>query len=1047
MDGAGNLYIADWLNYRIRRVSPAGIITTVAGNGIYGFSGDGGPAVNASLGEVYSVAVDSVGNLYIAVFADFFNYNIRKVSPDGIISTFAGGLYPRSVAVDATGNVYVADRNRISKVSPNGKFTTVAGEGSRPPVDGQPATGVQLGDLHAVGVDSAGNVFMGDTDSYRIRKVDSRGILTSVAGNGLFKFSGDGGPASSASLNTASGVAVNSAGNVYVADKDSHRVRMVSPQGTITTTSGNGTVGSSGDGGPATSASLFRPKGLAEDTLGNLYIADIVSVRKVSPEGIITTVVRGNSWDVALDGAGGLYIANVSPPYIFKLVRGGANIAAGNGVAGFSGDGGPATSASLNFPLGIALDAAGNLYIAEQGNHRIRKVSPDGIINSVVGNGVARFSGDGGPATSASLNAPSSVKVDTIGNIYIADSHNSRIRQAGLDGIIITLAGGGRVSPGDGLPGTSVLLPAAGLALDTFGNLYIASNDRIRKVWATTPGFAVSPAGLRFRAPAGDPVVAEQQISVLSEAVGLQWSAVATTQSGGNWLSVTPAAGQAPGVIAVSVSVADLEPGTYSGTVTVNAPLANPTSRTVAVTLTVEAAIAPKLMAEPLALTFEAQTGVTSLPAKTLRISNGGSATIAWTARVETTSGGQWLEIAPSSGSVTSSAPQTVQVRAVPGNLAAGVYTGSVRLASATTGRTETIPVTLLIAQPTKTVLVSQTGLLFTGVESGGATPSQTFGIANIGEGEMIWTIEATTLSGGANWLSVSPREGRSDAGSLRIPQVEVSVNSAGLRSGQYNGLLRINALGASNSPQFVTVTLNMLPPGSNPGVVVRPTGMIFAAQAGRFSPGSQTVRLSTAASGQIEARSGLFTFGGGYWIEILPPNVALSADDPRTIVVQPNLGSFAPGVYRGQLAFAFSDGSPTQRVGILFLVVAGAVGAGILSSNEVQVPRYARDDNDGMVGLGPLAYARGSEGRAVDGCAPERLLAVHRTLAGNFASRVGWPAPMEVHVVDNCGGAVSNATVVASFSNGDPPLVLASLRNGLYVGTWRPSTAGGQVM
>ena len=340
---------------------------------------------------------------------------------------------------------------------------------------------------------------------------------------------------------------------------------------------------------------------------------------------------------------------------------------------------------------------------------------------------------------------------------------------------------------------------------------------------------------------------------------------------------------------------------------------------------------------------------------------------------------------------------------------------------------------TLLIEQPTKTILVSQSGLHFTGVEQSAAVPSDTFGIANIGEGEMVWMVEASTLSGGPNWLTVSPREGRSQAGSLRVPQVEVSVNAAGLTAGQYHGLLRVNAIGASNSPQFVTVTLDVLPPGSNPGVVVRPTGLIFAAQAGTSSPGSQTVRLSTAASGQIEARSGLFTVDGGDWIEILPPNVVLSAEDPRTIVVQPKVEGLPAGVYRGQLALSFSDGSPTQRVDILFLVVAGPPGVTLSG-----LPSNAD---------GPLPRGHDSDGRGVDGCARQRLHAVFRTLTDNFSTPAGWPSLIEVQVADDCGASVPNAFVVASFSSGDLPVLLTSLRNGLYGGTWNPVNSRNQVL
>ena len=853
-------------------------------------------------------------------------------------------------------------------------------------------------------VDAVGNLYIADRGNHRVRKVNPSGIITTVAGNGNRGFSGDGGPATSASLSYPSGLTLDASGNLFIADERNRRVRKVSPDGIITTVAGGGGPGL-GDGGPATSASLVNASDVAVDAAGNLYIADIGSnrVRKVNPSGIISTV-------------------------------------AGNGDFGFSGDGGPATDASLRYPSGVAVDAAGNLYIAEYGNSRVRKVNPSGIITTVAGNDNRGFSGDGGPATSASLGDPLGVALDAAGNLYIADTLSSRIRKVNPSGIITTVAGNdNRGFSGDGGLATSASLTLSqcfpchsGLVVDGVGNLYIADgfNDSIRKVSIALPSFSVSPASLGFTASAGAPVVAAQQIAVGTTVAGLAWSAQVSTESGGNWLSVSPTAGAAPGVIAVSVNVLNLAPGNYQGRVTVEAPLAAMPMQTVIVELTVEQALVPKLTVEPVSLSFEIPSGAGNPPAQSGRISNGGSGTLAWTARTETTIGGNWLELSPASGSASGASPATVQVSAIVGALPPGVYPGAVQVESPTTNQTETIQVTLLIAQAKQTILVSQSGLLFTGVEGSGAVPSQSFGILNAGEGVMSWTLEATALSGG-NWLTVSQGSGSSDAASLQIPLVEVEVNPSGLPAGQYSSLVRVNALGANNSPQFVTATLNVLPAGSHPGVVVRPTNLIFAAQAGTFSPGSQNVRVSTAALGNIEARSGLFTLEGGDWLEILPPNLVLSADDPRRVVVQPTLGNLATGVYRGQLAFQFSDLDnpsqvvPSQGVGILFLVVgtAGATG-----------------------GSEPRTLASGFDSEAQQECAPQGLLAVHRTLGINFASPVGWPSPIEVEVVDDCGDAVKTATVVASFSSGDPPLTLASLRNGHYVGTWRPVNSTAQV-
>jgi hypothetical protein len=247
-------------------------------------------------------------------------------------------------------------------------ISTIAG-GVPPPT---PIAGVQasIGFPQGIAVDNAGNTYF--TALNCVFKLDSNGVMTRVAGNSRPGYSGDGGPATSAQLSEdAYGVAVDASGNIYIADYENNRIRKVSAAGIITTVAGNGSAGYSGDGGPATSAQLDLPSGVAVDATGNLYIADTFNsrIRKVSAAGIITTV-------------------------------------AGNGSIGYSGDSSPATSARLSYPLGVAVDATGNLYIADSYNHRIRKVSAAGIITTVAGNGSPGYHGDGGPATSAQLNRP-----------------------------------------------------------------------------------------------------------------------------------------------------------------------------------------------------------------------------------------------------------------------------------------------------------------------------------------------------------------------------------------------------------------------------------------------------------------------------------------------------------------------------------------------------------------------------------------------------------------------------------------------------------------
>ncbi len=273
--------------------------------------------------------------------------------------------------------------------------------------DGGPATAAQLDGPTGVAFDAAGDLFITDETNNVIRMVSPAGVITTVAGNGTPGYSGDGGPATAARLNHPFGVTVDAAGDVFIADYSNNVIREVSPAGVINTVAGNGTPGYSGDGGPATAAQLNGPFVVAVDAAGDLFIADAGNfvIRKVSPAGVITTV-------------------------------------AGNGSYGYSGDGGIATAAQLSNPEGVAVDSAGDLFIADAENNVIRKVSPAGVITTVAGNGTPGYSGDGGLATAAQFAVTVGVAVNAAGDLFIADQNNNAIREVGPAGIINTVAAG-----------------------------------------------------------------------------------------------------------------------------------------------------------------------------------------------------------------------------------------------------------------------------------------------------------------------------------------------------------------------------------------------------------------------------------------------------------------------------------------------------------------------------------------------------------------------------------------------------------------------------
>ncbi len=430
VDAKGNLFVADTNNHVIRKIAPDGTISTIAGVGYSGYSHDGEAATAAHLNTPEGVAVDASGNLFIA---DTYNNRIRVVHPNGVIETYVANGYPgysgdggeaaqatlflpTDVATDAAGNLFIADlgNNRIRRVA-DGVIDTLAGTSRGSLVAGEAAVAVRLNGPSGIAVDSSENVYftqgsLGSGSGLQLGdnlvwKVTPEGVVEIAAGNALNSFSGDFGPAVTAQMDQPAGTALDAGGNLYFADTQNHRIRKVSPGGTITTVAGNAVAGFSGDGGPATLALLNSPTGVALDSAGNLFIADTGNnrVRMVFPNGVIGTV-------------------------------------AGNGNAAFYGDGSRAIVASLNAPRGVAVGRDDELYIADTGNHRIRRVDGSGILDTVVGRGRG-FGGDGGPPANALLRFPSDLAFGPDGAMYIADQGNGRIRKVGSDGLIRTLAG------------------------------------------------------------------------------------------------------------------------------------------------------------------------------------------------------------------------------------------------------------------------------------------------------------------------------------------------------------------------------------------------------------------------------------------------------------------------------------------------------------------------------------------------------------------------------------------------------------------------------
>ena len=530
VDTNGNVYVADSGNNTIRKVTPVGtnwVVTTLAGSVGNAGTNDGTNSA-AQFNYPDGVAVGSDGDLYVA---DAYNNTIRKVTPVGtnwVVTTLAGSAgnagyadgtgtnalfnYPWGVKVDSAGNVYVADagNNAIRKVTPAGVVTTLAGQQLNGSADGTNGA-AQFSSPQGLALDSVGNLYVGDDNNFTIRKVTPVGtnwVVTTLAGS--LPYGSTDGAGSAARFNVPHGVALDSAGNAYVSDSGNNTVRVVTPTGVVTTLAGVAGAFGSTDG-TGTNALFERPMCVAADTNRNLYVTDYDAntIRRVTSAGVVTTLAgspgnagstdgtNGNAlfngpWGVAVDSAGNIYVADCGNSTIRKVTPVGTNWVVTT-LAGSPGNPGPYdgtnSAAQFNYPRGVAVDSAGNIYVADDGNSTIRKVTPVGtnwVVTTLAGS-AGIFSYMDGKGTNALFNGPGAAAVDSAGNVYVVD-FGTCIRKVTPAGVVTTLAGLGSTSGGvnydaDGTGSAACFNSPWGLAVDSALNVYVADtwNNSIRK--------------------------------------------------------------------------------------------------------------------------------------------------------------------------------------------------------------------------------------------------------------------------------------------------------------------------------------------------------------------------------------------------------------------------------------------------------------------------------------------------------------------------------------------------------------------------------------
>lgn len=561
IDGSGNVYVADMQGNVIRKMSPSGVVTTLAGSGAPDYLD--GTGTEAAFHYPTGIAVNADGYVFVS---DWANNRIRKITPSGAVSTFAGSGhygsadgtgtaasfgYAHGLTLDAAGNLFVADSGNalIRKITPEGVVSTYAGTGVSGSSDG-PASSASFYLPLSVAVDGTGNVYVGDTWNETIRKITPDGAVTTLAGLGTVGYAD--GAGNSARFFNPFGAAVDAAGNVFVADGGNHRIRKISPSGNVTTFAGSGVRGSAN--GTGTAAQFNYPTGIALDGSGNAYVADNnnCAIRKISPAGAVTLLAGGECGDadgsgtaakfsepetIAVDAAGNVFVSDEYNQRIRKVTPGGVvTTLAGSGEIGNAD--GMGASASFSYPRGIAVDASGNVYVADSTNYRIRKITPAGLVSTLAGSGL--YGESDGVGKAASFEYPVGLALDRSGNLLVADADEGRIRQVTMGGVVTTIAGSGAVGNADGSGSNASFHDPLGIAVAPDGKIYVI--DYLSNcVRIGQPGLSDAAIVDLAAGPVGKP----RQLDV-SSASGTAWEWRQVRIPAGSTASLSATAGKSP---------------------------------------------------------------------------------------------------------------------------------------------------------------------------------------------------------------------------------------------------------------------------------------------------------------------------------------------------------------------------------------------------------------------------------------------------------------------------------------------------------------------
>lgn len=1077
IDRQGQIYIADWGNSRIRLIDRVGTIRTVlfqsapslqpvalaldgqgrllissgadtfpgtgskprilrldgdlvevvAGNGEeIGPTPDGAIAATSSLTRILDIAVDSRGVLYFleeVLISGVRSARLRRVSANGRLETVAGGsargfprdgqpavseglVQPLSIAIDNEDRPVIADLGLIYRVEKNGLIRWIVGSGrwslSQPQDSVEAKSAVLHPNLVSLVVEPDGSYLWGEQHITRL----SNNLVQILAGSQNFRRTPRPVPATTAVLRSPRDLALGRDGEVFVADGED--IYKISLDGVLTPfvqqRSVQREVTRVGDQLPL-SELYINPNSIATTRSGDFFFTlprrGVYQLLNGGYAQLVSNLVVPSQLREGPDG--NLYFSANTGTSLLRFDRktGSTAVVAGTNESAQSQDGVPIASARFGFVYGIAFNAAGETILSDVRSHRIWRLTNNGRLALVGGNGSsasAEVLGNGQLATQSAIPSPQGIYQEEDGALLVTYIYG--LLRIQPNGVIEHLIGPRYSSSGDGrLAKDGFVSGASAVIKDGRGNIYIndQGNKAIRVILATPPTGSVSSKLVELNASAGSTISEPVDLLVQNPVPSVRFQIDAPAGGLPDWLRLSTRQGVTPLRIAVSADAGRLTAGSYESQFTVRFPdLAQPPIP-VLVRLQVSPAREPKLVFSEDRLSLAVPLAPRLLERR-LKIINTGNGKASY--RVQAAlSGAGWLSVTPTSGEVNGAEPKDLLVAVDARELASGVF--STELILETNGQvTSRVPVNLAISDRESTLSISQIGLSFLAVQGGGVVPPQEIGILSQGANGIGWNLRQETLTGG-EWLRSGTGTGRTGSD---VPTVPVTVDPLSNPPGDYYGLLRVESPAAANSPQLVTVSMRVLPENSNAGTVVQPAGLRFHSGPARERPGHQEVVVYNVSGGALSFQARTASVTAGQTIAMLPE----------------------AGVIRPEMPFRMLILHSGDRAGIAVINLQLSDGNVVPIRSEF-VPA-------------PQAPAKQTSYRLIetDACRASKLVPSVVSLGqGNPA--IGWPTAMVLDIKDDCGASWANGSVVALFSNGDPPVELKSLENGRWHGTWSP--------